>query len=306
MDAFDGKVNETRGHPWKEWVQQELEARQRAAVTVEGRIAQEERIKAYIRKEGDQKAGFLSFVWETVPHPILDEAAGASSEPIFVRLGATSAKDSFANGAPTTKPGPLPADATLILRRCLTSGRVAGRLLALDDSFWNEDPGEALIIQRCSPDIQLERQLRVFCYNGRDKVKIHLPFDTCTMDVLMSPPSQTEQWKAQVIEFNGFGAHLNTGSDLFHWVRDADALEGRSPGVTVRFVDDWEDNHSEQTAGVLLTEPSAIPATDVEPDWMVLEKQLQAKYADKAKDRKRVAMEQNAKLPLRGRWCSAY
>ena len=60
------------------------------------------------------------------------------------------------------------------------------------------------------------------------------------MDVLVSPSSEdgTQPWSAKVIEFNGFGAHLNTGSDLFHWTNDADVLQGKNPGVTVRFVDD--------------------------------------------------------------------
>ncbi|GAB1314261.1 hypothetical protein MFIFM68171_04471 [Madurella fahalii] len=37
---------------------------------------------------------------------ILDDAMRGSADPIFVRLGATSAKDSFAKSAPITKPGP--------------------------------------------------------------------------------------------------------------------------------------------------------------------------------------------------------
>ncbi len=268
---------------------------------------------------------------------ILDEATQLSAGPIFVRLGATSAKDSFAKGAPTAKPGPLPPDADVVLRRFLTSGRVVGRLLALADRIWADDPGEALIIQRWSPDIELQREIRVFCYAGRvtaisqdiwwEKAgwrerysdgfvqaitdvwahcQVHLPFDTCTMDVLMTPPAEGRPWKARVIEFNGFGAHLNTGSDLFHWVRDVDILHGKTSGVTVRFVDDWEDlrmPHEE----AMTTTPFESPLLDEdEPDWLVLERQLQAKYTDKGKDSKRIEMEKKAKLPLRGRWCSAY
>ncbi|KAI1124367.1 hypothetical protein F5Y10DRAFT_285092 [Nemania abortiva] len=261
---------------------------------------------------------------------ILDEATKGSSEPIFVRLGATSAKDSFAKGAPTTKPGPLPADAELVLRRFLTSGRVVGRLLALADELWVSDPGEALIIQRWSPEIELQREIRVFCYAGevtaisqdiwwekagwRDRysggfaeailnvwrnVKVHLPFDTCTMDVLVTPPSNGESWTAKIIEFNGFGAHLNTGSDLFHWVKDEEILQGKAPGVTIRFVDDWEAR--EMTGNSMSDSAASVSESleEEEPDWLVLERQLKAKYADKGKDAK-------AKLPLRGRWYSAY
>ncbi|RYP20214.1 hypothetical protein DL765_002888 [Monosporascus sp. GIB2] len=268
---------------------------------------------------------------------ILDEATNGSEEHIFVRLGATSAKDSFAKGAPTAKPSPLPPDANLILRRFLTSGRVVGRLLALADRLWAEDPGEALIVQRWSPDIELQREVRVFCYDGRvtavsqdiwwekagwrdrysdgfvkaitnvwDHAKNHLPFDTCTMDVLMTPPSENKPWwEAKIIEFNGFGAHLNTGSDLFHWVNDADVLHGKTPGVTVRFVDDWEQQPMRKTA-MPPTPSASLSLDEEEPDWLVLEKQLQAKYADKEKDGKRIEMEEKARLPLRGRWCSAY
>ncbi|KAI9155598.1 putative CDC123-like protein L884 [Paramyrothecium foliicola] len=275
----------------------------------------------------------------TAVQAILDSAVQGSSDAIFVRLGATSAKDSFAKGAPTTKPGPLPADADLILRRILTSGRAVGRLLTLRDRLWAKDPGEALIVQRWSPEIELNREIRVFCYKGKvtaasqdiwwekvgwrnrytdgfvqaivqtwDNVKEHLPFDTCIMDVLMTPPSDTGSWQARVIEFNGFGAHLNTGSDLFHWVRDADILEGKTNEVTVRFVDDWEDDDSTQET-LVSPRPHVRPAEDEDeeaPDWLLLEKQLQAKYADKDKDSKRIQIEAKTRLPLRGHWCSAY
>ncbi|KAK0641778.1 hypothetical protein B0T16DRAFT_420520 [Cercophora newfieldiana] len=270
---------------------------------------------------------------------ILDEATKGSKDPVFVRLSATSAKDSFAKGAPTTKPGPLAPDADLVLRRLLTSGRVVGRLLALADRVWAEDPGEALIVQKWSQDIDLQREIRVFCYEGRvtaasqdiwwekagwrerytdgfvqaitdvwDKVKDNLPFNTCTMDVLVTPPSTGTDgaWTAKVIEFNGFGAHLNTGSDLFHWVNDADVLLGKNTGVTVRFVDDWEQLNTTQDGPTDSAQSESVSQDDDEPDWLVLEKQLQAKYADKAKDEDRLKLESKTALPLRGRWCSAY
>ncbi|KAI1378289.1 hypothetical protein F4677DRAFT_390253 [Hypoxylon crocopeplum] len=284
-------------------------------------------------ESNDGKAVVVSF------QAILDDATKGSTEPIFVRLGATSAKDSFAKGAPTTKPSPLPADANIVLRRFLTSGRVVGRLLALVEGVWPQDPGEALIVQRWSPNIELQREIRVFCYGGKvtaisqdiwwekagwrnrysdgfvqaitdlwGHIKDFLLFESCTMDVLMTPPLDDQAWQAKVIEFNGFGAHLNTGSDLFHWVKDADILQGKVAGVTVRFVDDWEDNSYVQEMVVPPTpsESESVSMYEDEPDWLILEKQLQAKYADKEKDIKRIEMEEKAKLPLRGRWCSAY
>jgi hypothetical protein len=228
---------------------------------------------------------------------ILGDATKGSPDPIFVRLGATSAKDSFAKGAPTTKPGPLAPDADLVPRRLLTSGRVVGRLLALADRTWEEGPGEALIIQRWSPAIELQREIRVFRHEGRvtaasediwwekagwrerytdgfvqaitdvwDKVKGHLPFDTCTMDVLVTPPEDGQPWGAKVIEFNGFGAHLNTGSDLFHWIHDADVLQGKTEGVTVLFVDDWEQVPTVHEEVVTATPSESVSLDEDEPD----------------------------------------
>jgi hypothetical protein len=70
-------------------------------------------------------------------------------------------------------------------------------------------------------------------------VKGLVPFDTCTVDVLMMKDSQAKTgWTAALIEFIGFGAPLNTGSDLFHWVNDEDILYEKKLGVTLRFIDD--------------------------------------------------------------------
>jgi hypothetical protein len=278
--------------------------------------------------EGKNLVDWLQCIFDRVVEP---------GQSVFVRLGATSAKDSFAKGAPTAKPDPLPADADLVVRRFLTSGRVVGRLLALADGIWPEDPGEALIVQKWSPEVELSREVRVFCHAGRvtaisqdvwwektgwrkrysegfvqsitdlwNEARKYLPFDTCTMDVLMSPPHDTKTWKARIIEFNGFGAHLNTGSDLFHWVNDAEILEGKVEGITVRFVDDWEDN-TVKIDGGHDPQPSDTVSLDEEvPDWLLLEEQLKAKYADKGKTQDSLQVEKKIKLPMRGRWCSAY
>jgi hypothetical protein len=57
---------------------------------------------------------------------------------------------------------------------------------------------------------------------------------------------------------------------------------------------------------VTATTSESVSLDEDEPDWLVLEKQLQAKYADKAKDSERLGLEAKTKLPIRGRWCSAY
>ncbi|KAI4869536.1 hypothetical protein F4820DRAFT_406935 [Hypoxylon rubiginosum] len=53
MDPFQSGSKDTRSQPWKQWVQEELDARKRADKTEEGRKAQENRAKAYIRKTDD-------------------------------------------------------------------------------------------------------------------------------------------------------------------------------------------------------------------------------------------------------------
>jgi hypothetical protein len=271
---------------------------------------------------------------------ILEESGVTPEDQIFVRLGATSAKDSWAvlQGVPTMKPPPMKPEAELVLRRLLTSGRVVGRLLALSEGFWAADPGEALVIQRWCENIECRREFRVFCYKGRvtavsqdiwweklemhekysdgfveaivelwDNVKALVPFHTCTMDVLMT--YEKPKWKAQIVEFNGFGAHLNTGSDLFHWVHDAHILHGEDDGVTVRFIEDKEDRDQpeveKQKECETTSEQSSVEesAPDTKPDWLSLEEKLRAKFSklDTGDGEERLAPSQRLKIPLRGR-----
>lgn len=263
---------------------------------------------------------------------ILDDNGLKPNDKIFVRLGATSAKDSFALDAPTTKPSPLTPNPDLILRRLLTSGRCVGRILVLSENVWKADPGEALIIQRWSPAIDLRYEFRVFIYQGKvnaisqdiwweklgwrdgyssgivdtivtlwSNVKGFLPFDTCTMDVFLSKDERSHtNWKAGIIEFNGFGAHLNTGSDLFHWVNDADILTGKRKDIVVRFVDDWEDGSPVETIEKLQPRDTVEEGDKV--DWFALEAKIRANYSEEAED----FTARKGKLPLKGRWCSAY
>ncbi|CAM1511864.1 Fc.00g093770.m01.CDS01 [Cosmosporella sp. VM-42] len=82
------------------------------------------------------------------------------------------------------------------------------------------------------------------------------------------------------------------------------------PGVTVRFVIGYEGGLSaKETAArtsALPTPPSSLTLDEAEPDKLVLEKEVQAKYAEKGKDRKRMEMEEKTTALLRGLWCSAY
>lgn len=282
-------------------------------------------------------------------HRVLEDAGVKKEDRLFVRLSATSAKDSFAINVPTAKPPPLKPDSEVIARRILTSGRCVARLLSLSENAWPADPGEALVFLKWAPDIRLENEFRVFCYKGHvtavsqdiwwepmgwrerysegfvesitsvwDKVKGRLPFETCTMDVSMKPdPTSKTGWDAAIIEFGAFGKHLNTGSDLFHWVRDASILEGNGDVVTLRFVDDWEnapgkpepklENVAQTDEPIIeqVIEPMAIE--DVKPDWLALEEKLRAKFSyTNDSEGEKLAVPQKLRYPLRGRWCSAY
>lgn len=89
--------------------------------------------------------------------------------------------------------------------------------------------------------------------------------------------------------------------------KDAEILQGQTAGVTVCFVDDWEGEKTPSLQDTVVPTPSeTLSVDDDEPDWLLLEKELQAKYAENAKDPMRIEMEEKTKLPLRGRWCSAY
>lgn len=161
-----------------------------------------------------------------------------------------------------------------------------------------------------------------------NNAKSHLPFDTCTMDILMTRGTAKDaEWKAQIIEFNGFGAHLNTGSDLFHWVHDKDVLYGENNGITVRFIEEREDDSSDQSEGhrhsfsvttaqtssesdmeTSSLAPTENPTEEAKPDWLALEEKLRAKFGklDIKRADQRLAPSERIKIPLRGRWSSAY
>ncbi|KAL9629693.1 MAG: hypothetical protein Q9164_006766 [Protoblastenia rupestris] len=275
---------------------------------------------------------------------ILNKSGVKKEDRLFVRLGATSAKDSFAVNVPTTKPPPLEPDPETLARRILTSGRCANRLLSLSECVWSADPGECLVFLKWSPEIQLQSEFRVFCYEGHvtaisqdiwwegmgwrerysegfaesiialwEDVKDLLHFKTCTMDVLMQEDSSNAYgWRAKVIEFGAFGKHLNTGSDLFHWVNDASTLQSSGENITLRFVDDWADQPVKLEDEVkiettTLVDQTPADVTDAKPDWFTLEEKLRRKLSY-TQDSGNVKLSVPAKLrfPLRGRWCSAY
>lgn len=299
---------------------------------------------------------------------VLDKLGLTSQDKLFVRFGATSAKDSWGTlaGLPTMKPPPLYPNASQILHWLLTSPRVAGRLLALSEKFWPADPGEALVIERWSPALEVRREYRVFCDRGKvtavcqniwwedleddqkystgfvdailglwESVRVHLPFDSCTMDIVMAHSDQV--WTAQVVEFNSFGPHLNTGSNLFHWIHDAEILHGKTNQITVRFADwtrsitepqskwDFTAKITDTIATQKVSDSSAENVSETaneengndeapvikefaKPDWLALEEKLRSKFANKGINSSglRLQLSDRITIPLRGNWSSAY
>jgi len=49
-----------------------------------------------------------------------------------------------------------------------------------------------------------------------------VPYEDCVIDAFITP-----EGKARLIEFNPFGAHLSSGSSLFHWLTHYDVLISR-------------------------------------------------------------------------------
>jgi len=54
MDSVNTQ-EDTRSQPWKDWVQEELEARKTADKTEEGRKKQEELAKAFMKKNDEEE-----------------------------------------------------------------------------------------------------------------------------------------------------------------------------------------------------------------------------------------------------------
>lgn len=103
---------------------------------------------------------------------ILDDATNGSTDPIFVRLGATSAKDSFAKGELQRE-----------IRVFCHEGRAtaASQDILWEKAGWRERYTDGFV--KAITDVWAN-------------VKDHLLFDTCTMDVLVNPSSEdgTQPW----------------------------------------------------------------------------------------------------------------
>lgn len=79
-----------------------------------------------------------------------------------------------------------------------------------------------------------------------DTIKSHLPFTSCVYDthVKFIQDDDGESVLVELVEFNPFGAHISSGSALFHWEKDFDTLNGigrdENTPAYVRFVHNGE------------------------------------------------------------------
>eukprot|EP01127_Copromyxa_protea_P005507 TRINITY_DN15430_c0_g1_i2.p1 TRINITY_DN15430_c0_g1~~TRINITY_DN15430_c0_g1_i2.p1 ORF type:complete len:137 (-),score=16.07 TRINITY_DN15430_c0_g1_i2:16-426(-) len=100
-----------------------------------------------------------------------------------------------------------------------------------EDSGWGEEPKKTAI-----PEV-VKGICKLF-----ENLKPHLPFSSCVYDthVKFTDEDGTDDILVELVEFNPFGAHISSGSALFHWVRDFDILNGvnrdESTPIYVRFV----------------------------------------------------------------------
>ncbi|KAL6080608.1 hypothetical protein QOT17_000247 [Balamuthia mandrillaris] len=122
------------------------------------------------------------------------------------------------------------------------------KVVAISQYCWFREGGGWWQRRSCLPEVA-ESILWLW-----EELKKHadLPFKDCIMDVYVAEANKKEQeeqpdpeqehrrrkakgkiryakWKAELVEFNPFGAHLGGGSALFHWLNDWNILHGLPP-----------------------------------------------------------------------------
>jgi hypothetical protein len=123
-----------------------------------------------------------------------------------------------------------------------------GKITAISQYTWFEDHGWGVEPKK-SKISHVVRGISDLLEN----MKPFLPFTSCVYDTHVMFRSGTEELVEgggtegehvviELVEFNPFGAHISSGSALFHWVRDFDVLNGvnsddKTP-IHVRFVKD--------------------------------------------------------------------
>jgi hypothetical protein len=65
----------------------------------------------------------------------------------------------------------------------------------------------------------------------------YIPYEDCTMDIVLWDGKGKNPWDVYLVEFNPFGAEAMAGSSMFSWVRDYEILYN-SPEPVLRIVEE--------------------------------------------------------------------
>jgi len=219
------------------------------------------RFPSFMQEDLDDLAEYIDSRIKTAGNPWNENGA-----EFFVRLDDCSPKDNNGGLRPLQK-------GSQIISQILTSKRCMLRIESSNSQRSNIN----LVLKIWRRDIDIRNEFRVFvveqkvtavsqyhwfedCGWGRepkksrvpfvimgicqlfDNIKELLPFRSCVYDthVKFLNDDVGEFVLVELIEFNPWGAHVSSGSALFHWIRDFDILNGlnRNEGslIYVRFV----------------------------------------------------------------------
>lgn len=114
-----------------------------------------------------------------------------------------------------------------------------GDITAVSQYHWYEDSGWGVEPKKSNIPVVMKGIQDLF-----NILKPYLPFRSCVYDthVKFLEDSDGDSVLVELVEFNPFGAHISSGSALFHWVRDFDLMNGigktEETPIYVRFVCD--------------------------------------------------------------------
>lgn len=114
---------------------------------------------------------------------------------------------------------------------------VEGTITAISQYHWYADSGWGREPKKSKIPFVVKGIQDLF-----DIIKSYLPFTSCVYDthVRFLQEDDGDSLIMELVEFNPFGAHISSGSALFHWVKDFDALNGigrtEDTPVYVRFI----------------------------------------------------------------------
>lgn len=172
-------------------------------------------------------------------------AIGENKQPLFVRTGATSGKN------------------TVPIKPCTSGEEVVAHLMCNPEIEMREwcrvDKATFIVLVPWNNAIDSRNEFRLFVANNRVvalspqrywechdytsdeldaveeavlKAALDSPYNWFIVDAWVD----FEKRKLHVIEFNCFGDHSGAGSSLFNWIEDHDLLYGKREGIEFRFL----------------------------------------------------------------------